>query len=99
MDTIRSEPVIVADALRKTYGGRPAVDGVSFAVQAGEVFGLLGSNGAGKTTTVECLEGLRRPDAGEVRVLGVDPLAHPERLRGRVGCRLQESHLPDRMRA
>ena len=71
---------------------------MSFAVQAGEVFGLLGSNGAGKTTTVECLEGLRRPDAGEVRVLGVDPLAHPERLRGRVGCQLQESHLPDRMR-
>ncbi len=62
------------------------------------MFGLLGSNGAGKTTTVECLEGLRRPDAGEVRVLGVDPLAHPEQLRGRVGCQLQESHLPDRMR-
>lgn len=98
MNTVRSEPVIVADALRKTYGGKPAVDGVSFAVQAGEVFGLLGSNGAGKTTAVECLEGLRRPDAGEVRVLGVDPLVHPERLRGRVGCQLQESHLPDRMR-
>ncbi len=92
------DPVIVVDALRKTYGATTAVDGVTFAVQAGEVFGLLGSNGAGKTTTVECLEGLRRPDAGEVRVLGVDPLAHPERLRGRVGCQLQESHLPDRMR-
>jgi len=93
-----SDPVIVVDALRKTYGATTAVDGVTFSVQAGEVFGLLGSNGAGKTTTVECLEGLRKPDGGEVRVLGVDPLAHPERLRGRVGCQLQESHLPDRMR-
>jgi ABC-2 type transport system ATP-binding protein len=91
-------PVIVADALRKSYGATTAVDGVSFTVQAGEVFGLLGSNGAGKTTTVECLEGLRRPDGGSVRVLDVDPLAHPERVRGRVGCQLQESHLPDRMR-
>jgi ABC-2 type transport system ATP-binding protein len=98
MNSTRNEPVIVVDALRKTYGATTAVDGVSFSVRAGEVFGLLGSNGAGKTTTVECLEGLRRPDAGEVRVLGVDPLAHPERLRGRVGCQLQESHLPDRMR-
>ncbi|MEE4275268.1 MAG: ABC transporter ATP-binding protein [Thermoleophilia bacterium] len=98
MSASESDPVIVVDALRKTYGATTAVDGVTFAVQAGEVFGLLGSNGAGKTTTVECLEGLRRPDAGEVRVLGVDPLAHPERLRGRVGCQLQESHLPDRMR-
>jgi ABC-2 type transport system ATP-binding protein len=93
-----TDAVIVVDALRKTYGATTAVDDVTFSVQAGEVFGLLGSNGAGKTTTVECLEGLRKPDAGEVRVLGVDPLAHPERLRGRVGCQLQESHLPDRMR-
>ena len=98
MNTTVNEPIIVVDALRKTYGATTAVDGVSFSVQAGEVFGLLGSNGAGKTTTVECLEGLRRPDEGKVRVLGVDPLTHPERLRGRVGCQLQESHLPDRMR-
>ena len=93
-----TEPVILAEGLRKAYGATTAVDGVTFAVEAGEVFGLLGSNGAGKTTTVECLEGLRRPDEGTVRVLGVDPLAHPEKLRGRVGCQLQESHLPDRMR-
>ena len=93
-----SEPVIVVDRLHKAYGSTVAVDDVSFEVRRGEIFGLLGSNGAGKTTTVECMEGLRRPDAGGVRVLGVDPLAHPECLRGRVGCQLQESHLPERMR-
>jgi ABC-2 type transport system ATP-binding protein len=92
-----SEPVIVVDELRKTYGDIVAVDGISLGVRKGEIFGLLGSNGAGKTTTVECLEGLRKPDSGAVRVLGEDPLAHPERLRGRVGCQLQESHLPERM--
>jgi ABC-2 type transport system ATP-binding protein len=90
--------VIEVDGLRKTYGATVAVDGVSFAVGHGEVFGLLGSNGAGKTTTVECLEGLRRPDAGRVTLLGVDPATERGRLRGRVGCQLQESHLPDRMR-
>ena len=93
-----SEPVVVVDRLHKAYGSTVAVDDVSFEVRRGEIFGLLGSNGAGKTTTVECLEGLRKPDSGGVSVLGVDPLAHPERLRGRVGCQLQESHLPERMR-
>jgi len=93
-----SEPVVVVDHLHKAYGSTVAVDDVSFEVRRGEIFGLLGSNGAGKTTTVECLEGLRKPDAGGVSVLGVDPLAHPELLRGRVGCQLQESHLPERMR-
>ena len=96
--TTASEPVIVVRHLRKAYGTTVAVDDVSFEVRHGEIFGLLGSNGAGKTTTVECLEGLRRPDAGSVSVLDVDPLAHPEMLRGRVGCQLQESHLPERMR-
>jgi ABC-2 type transport system ATP-binding protein len=93
-----SEPVIALEHLHKVYGSTVAVEDVSFEVRRGEIFGLLGSNGAGKTTTVECLEGLRRPDAGKVSVLGVDPLAHPELLRGRVGCQLQESHLPERMR-
>ena len=93
-----SEPVVVVDHLHKAYGSTVAVDDVSFEVRRGEIFGLLGSNGAGKTTTVECLEGLRKPDAGAARVLGVDPLVHPELLRGRVGCQLQESHLPERMR-
>ena len=81
------EPVILVEQLRKTYGTTVAVDGVSLEVRKGEIFGLLGSNGAGKTTTVECLEGLRRPDAGVVRVLGEDPLALPARLGARVGGR------------
>ncbi len=59
--------------LRKSYDGVEAVRGISFTIGSGEVFGLLGPNGAGKTTTVEILEGYRRPDGGEVSVLGVDP--------------------------
>ncbi len=98
MERAATGPVISVDGLRKTYGSTVAVDHVSFAVESGEIFGLLGSNGAGKTTTVECLEGLRRPDAGSVRLLGLDPVSGRDRLRGRVGCQLQESSLPDRMR-
>jgi ABC-2 type transport system ATP-binding protein len=89
---------VVVDHLHKAYGSTIAVDDVSFEVRRGEIFGILGSNGAGKTTTVECLEGLRVPDAGTVRVLDVDPSAHPQQLRGKVGCQLQESQLPERMR-
>lgn len=59
--------------LRKTYGHTVAVDDVSFQVEEGEIFGVLGPNGAGKTTTVECVGGLRRADAGSIRVLGLDP--------------------------
>lgn len=92
------EAVIAVEHLRKTYGAQVAVDDVSFEVRRGEIFGLLGSNGAGKTTTVECLEGLRRPEAGAVRILGVDAAAHPEKLRGRLGCQLQDSRLPDRLK-
>ena len=66
-------PVIEVDNLPKRYGDQVAVDGVSFTVETGEIFGILGPNGAGKTTTVECVEGLRTPDRGTVRVLGLDP--------------------------
>jgi ABC-2 type transport system ATP-binding protein len=86
-------PVIRVVALRKTYGELVAVDGVSFDVQPGEVFGLLGPNGAGKTTTVEVLEGLRKPDSGEVSVLGVDAIRHPDELRSRIGVSLQTAAL------
>ena len=66
-------PAILVRGLRKSYDGHEAVRGIDFEVLPGEVFGLLGPNGAGKTTTVEILEGYRQRDAGEVRVLGVDP--------------------------
>ncbi|MBA3376838.1 MAG: ABC transporter ATP-binding protein [Actinobacteria bacterium] len=82
---------IVANDLRKSYNGVEALRGVSFEVQAGEVFGLLGPNGAGKTTTVEILEGYRTRDAGEVTVLGHDPAAAPRALRERIGVVLQQS--------
>jgi ABC-2 type transport system ATP-binding protein len=84
--------------LRKTYGRTTAVDGVSFTVEPGEIVGILGPNGSGKTTTVECLQGLRRPDEGAVRVLGLDPRTQVEALRRRIGCQLQDAALPDRLR-
>jgi ABC-2 type transport system ATP-binding protein len=86
-------PVIEVTALRKSYGGRAVVDGVSFAVEEGEIFGILGPNGAGKTTTVECVEGLRVPDAGRVRVTGLDPVADHEEVARVLGAQLQESEL------
>lgn len=92
------QPVVVVEDLTKRYGATVAVDSVSFEVEAGEIFGLLGPNGAGKTTTVECLQGLRRPDGGRARVLGLDPIADGEVLRRRIGSQLQESGLPARMR-
>jgi ABC-2 type transport system ATP-binding protein len=92
------ETVIEVDGLRKRYGTTVAVDGISLAVRAGEILGIVGPNGAGKTTTVECLEGLRRPDAGEVRVLGLDPRRQGAELRQRIGVQLQQAALPDRLK-
>jgi ABC-2 type transport system ATP-binding protein len=83
--------------LRKQYGGVAAVDGVSFDVRSGEIFGLLGPNGAGKTTTLECLEGIRKPDAGGLEVLGIDPHRDPRRLGRVLGVQLQTSGLPEDM--
>jgi ABC-2 type transport system ATP-binding protein len=88
-----TEPVIRVHDLRKTYGQTRAVDGVSFEVQRGEVFGLLGPNGAGKTTTVEILEGLRSPDAGEASVLGIDVARRPDAIKPRIGVALQTASL------
>jgi ABC-2 type transport system ATP-binding protein len=90
--------VIEVEGLTKHYGSHLAVDDVGFAVTEGEIFGLVGVNGAGKTTTVECLQGLRRPDGGRMRVLGVDPRTAGSELRARVGSQLQASALPDRLR-
>jgi ABC-2 type transport system ATP-binding protein len=86
--------VEVAD-LRKLYGDFVAVDGISFEVQTGQIFGLLGTNGAGKTTTLECLEGLRLPTGGTLRVGGIDPVTEPRKLRSVIGVQLQTAGLPE----
>jgi ABC-2 type transport system ATP-binding protein len=90
--------VIEVEHLRKRYGDQVAVDDLSFTVEKGEIFGILGPNGAGKTTTVEIIEGLRTPDSGTVRVLGLDPRRDGAELRQRVGVQLQEGQLPELMK-
>ncbi len=90
--------VIEVRGLRKQYGRTVAVADVSFEVGSGEIFGLLGPNGSGKTTTVECLQGLRRADAGRLRVFGLDPATDAMKLRRIIGSQLQDSALPDRLR-
>ena len=84
------DPAIDVRALVKSYGGRPAVDGLTLQVPPGVVCALLGANGAGKTTTVECLEGFRVPDAGTVRLLGLDPRRDRAELMPKLGVMLQE---------
>ena len=90
--------IVQVEKLRKTYGATVAVDDISFEVREGEIFGMVGPNGAGKTTTIECLEGLRKPDRGTIRVLGVDPQRESQTLRTRTGMQLQQSNLPERMK-
>ena len=90
--------MVTVRGLRKAYGGRTVVDNLDLDIHAGEVLGLIGANGAGKTTTVECIQGLRRADAGVLRVLGLDPVRDAERLRTMLGSQLQHSGLPDRLR-
>jgi ABC-2 type transport system ATP-binding protein len=91
------EDVIAVQDFRKIYGDIAAVDGISFTVQRGEIFGLLGPNGAGKTTTMESLEGLRHPTSGSLRVLGIDPTVQSHQLRDLIGVQLQSSSLPGSM--
>jgi len=83
--------------LKKFYGATRAVDGVSFSVGRGEIFGMLGPNGAGKTTTTEILEGLRAPDSGTVQVLGMDVIRHPQDIKERIGVQLQTTALYPRL--
>ena len=97
MTTHTAVPALEITGLRKQYGRKVAVDDLSLRVAEGEIFGILGPNGAGKTTTVECAEGLRRPDAGTVRVFGIDPYADRTRARTMVGAQLQESQLQDKL--
>lgn len=92
-----SDEIVSIKEFTKSYNGFVAVDQISFEVDRGEIFGLLGPNGAGKTTTLECLEGLRLPDGGELRILGVDPQREPGKLRNLIGVQLQTSGLPDNM--
>jgi ABC-2 type transport system ATP-binding protein len=91
-------PVIEVTGLTKRYGGQAVVDGISFRVDRGEIFGILGPNGAGKTTAVECMEGLRRRDGGQVRILGLDPKNDGHRLHQRIGVQLQETQLQDKLK-
>ncbi|MEV5263469.1 ABC transporter ATP-binding protein [Streptomyces anulatus] len=86
---MENEPVVQVKGLVKRYGTKTAVNGLDLVVATGAVTAVLGPNGAGKTTTIETCEGYRRPDAGTVRVLGLDPVADAERLRPRVGVMLQ----------
>ena len=89
---------IEVEGLVKTYDGTNVVDGVSFTVEEGEIFGIVGPNGAGKTTIVESVEGLRRPDGGSIRVLDLDPIRDRYELTARLGAQLQESRLQDKIR-
>lgn len=90
--------VIEVAALRKAYGTTVAVDDVSFTVHEGEIFGLIGPNGAGKTTTMECVEGIRHPDGGSVRVLGLHPQRDQFALQDRIGVQLQQAQLQKRIK-
>jgi ABC-2 type transport system ATP-binding protein len=94
---VNSPPVLI-EGLRKAYGDAVAVDGLDLTVGAAEVFGLLGRNGAGKTTTIETMVGLLRPDAGRIRVLGLDPQRDSLRLKQRIGVQLQEAVFHPSMR-
>ncbi len=93
-----SRPAVEIAHLRKTYGELAAVDDISFSVAEGEIFGILGPNGAGKTTTVECAIGLRTPDSGTIRLLGLDPQADRDEVHEIVGVQLQSSAQPDKLR-
>lgn len=92
------ESVIRVTDLVKSYGDTQAVAGITFQVAKGEIFGMVGPNGAGKTTTIECVEGLREGDRGEINVLGLDPVRQERQLRPLLGIQLQEAHLPDNLK-
>ena len=90
--------IIEVSNLEKKYGDINAVNGVSFSVEQGEVFGILGPNGAGKTTTVEIIEGLRKPNAGSIKVCNIDALKEPQRIKELIGVQLQATSLYDNIR-
>jgi ABC-2 type transport system ATP-binding protein len=90
---VATDAIIEVADVRKSYGAVLAVDGVSFTVGRGEIFGLLGPNGAGKTTTMEMLEGLHAPDSGDLRVLGLDVRTSAGAIKHRIGVQLQTAAL------
>ncbi|MCD4846997.1 MAG: ABC transporter ATP-binding protein [Candidatus Aegiribacteria sp.] len=94
----QSPEVVSVHDLRKSYGDVKAVDGISFSVIKGEIFGIVGPNGAGKTTTMDCIVGMKKSDSGSLSVLGLDPIKQGLKLRQRLGIQQQESELPDRIR-
>src|SRR5688500_15026386 len=90
--------VIVRD-LEKQYDGVEAARGVSFDIEEGEIYGLIGPNGAGKTTTLECVIGLRQPDAGSIEICGIDARRRPRDVKQRIGAALQTTSLQDKITA
>ncbi len=92
-------PVVSVDALVKRYGENTVVNSLTFSVGEGIVFAVLGPNGAGKTTTLECIEGMRRADSGDIKVLGLDPMRDSRKLMQTVGIQLQSQSLPTTMTA
>ena len=93
-----TENIIEVNNLEKKYGDVNAVNGISFSVEKGEVFGILGPNGAGKTTTVEMIEGLRKPNSGTINVCNIDALKEPQRIKEIIGVQLQATSLYDNIR-
>jgi len=93
-----SEKIIQVKGLKKYYRSIKAVDGIDLEILEGEIFGIVGPNGAGKTTTVECIEGIRTPDEGEISVLGLNPKKDKITLKHQIGIQLQEGRLPDRLK-
>ena len=93
-----SEVIVRVENLFKSYGKIKAVDDISFKIDRGEIFGLVGPNGAGKTTTIECIEGLRKPDSGNLKVLDLNPISNGRLLRNSIGIQMQQSELPGRLK-
>jgi ABC-2 type transport system ATP-binding protein len=90
-------PNVIVRDLRKQYGDVVAAQGVSFEIERGEIFGLLGPNGSGKTTTLECIIGLREPDRGDIQVAGIDARRHPQAVKEHIGAMLQTTSLQDKI--
>ena len=91
------DSILQVTNLRKTYGGKEVVKGISFEVQKGEIFGILGPNGAGKTTTLEMIEALRPIDDGSVTLDGIDVRKHPQKIKEIIGIQLQSSSFYDKV--